>query len=245
MLKLIFLITIISMLGESKMVMVGNYRTVNLSDVQQRNKIEELANYAVVRLTELENARRLKENPNEKNTLNYTLIKVESATSQVVAGVNYRIKLKIREFGCSKNCIVQTCDITVYERLWENFKNLTEYNCKTQQRLLGGKRIIPNDDKDALNALKFGIKVLNERSNNLYMHELIGLDKAIQQIVNGFKYELEFRVGKSSCMKNQMTASENCLTNKDAKEITCTATILDQPWISGIRYKLMNSDCKF
>ncbi|XP_068135676.1 cystatin-2-like [Hyperolius riggenbachi] len=69
-------------------------------------------------------------------------MKVISAQSQVVAGTNYDLHVKVGKTNCRKNgnaanadsnsCVVNqvlTCYFEVYQRSWENYNEVTKSSC--------------------------------------------------------------------------------------------------------------------
>ena len=61
------------------------------------------------------------------NTGPLHLVKVMSAETQVVAGLNYRLKLEFARKNAVGGSIV--CDVTVWDQSWTNTRKLTESKC--------------------------------------------------------------------------------------------------------------------
>jgi hypothetical protein len=184
--------------------------------------------------------------PMDLSKFNYSLVEVVSAQSQVVAGLNYFIQIRMKQASCKRNCQIEKCDLEIYDRKWENFRNLTNFDCiklKKQQRL-GALTEIPLTNELALQALDFAIARINQETNDLFQHKLVKLNKAFKQVVAGFKYVFDFSIGRTTCTKNDLgqVNLKQCPLQENAKVKTCTAEIWDQPWLDR-RYRMMNQNC--
>jgi hypothetical protein len=174
--------------------------------------------------------------------------------------MNYFLQIRIKDTACPKNCDNEICNIAVYVRPWENYRELTNFTCrkivankpqsvsqkKTQtisQKPLGAMMQIENDNSEALKALDFGIKSLNEKSNDLFTQKLVKVDKIFRQVVAGMNYAFEFTMGRSNCTKVTGVNSANCFVGQSSKLSQCKINVWDQPWIEESRYKLTRSDC--
>ncbi|KDP21894.1 hypothetical protein JCGZ_03032 [Jatropha curcas] len=91
--------------GAAVAALVGGWQPIkNLNDPH----VVEIANYAVGEY-------------NKRSTANLKLGKVVKGETQVVAGTNYRLVLEVNG-GASKDY-----EAVVWEKTWENFKNLTSF----------------------------------------------------------------------------------------------------------------------
>ncbi len=54
----------------------------------------------------------------------FSLTKINSLATQVVAGVNYKFNIEV-----NVNNQVKTCDVVVYERAWQNFRQVLSAAC--------------------------------------------------------------------------------------------------------------------
>ncbi|CAG0902730.1 unnamed protein product [Darwinula stevensoni] len=72
----------------------------------------------------------------------FMVVEVIQAWSQVVAGVNYKLKVKMGETDCPKSAAgsvgdynvksggrTRICEVVVYERPWQNFSQVTSVQC--------------------------------------------------------------------------------------------------------------------
>ncbi|KAM8851581.1 cystatin-like [Synchiropus picturatus] len=82
-----------------------------------------------------------------KDPFYFTLLEVQSAKAQVVAGINYILEVKLARTSCLKgnttgeSCVLKLgmnenlmfeefqCHFVVLEVVWEDSRNLTEMNC--------------------------------------------------------------------------------------------------------------------
>ena len=125
--------------------------------------------------------------------------------------MNYFIQMRIKDSSCKKNCDNEICKITVYEKKWEDYRSLTNFACRkivakkpvkaVADKHVGAMNQIDKNDAEALKALDFGIKSLNEKSNDLFEQKLVKVEKVFRQIVAGLNYSFEFTMGRSNCTK--------------------------------------------
>jgi hypothetical protein len=222
--------------------LVGGYKTLDVEDEKVRPILYDIATFSVDKIAEQRMAEQIAQGVQFNQTakpLKYSLIRVVAAKSQVVAGVNYQLTIRMKDADCQRACPVEICDLVVYDKPWEKIRNVTNVNCKKRKVILGGLNEIPSDNEAALEALEYGLKKINEQSNDLYLQKLVKVDKIYRQIVSGYKYVYEVSLGKSNCMKNtQVENLEVCPV--DEKNVKKTKIeIWDQPWLETSRYKLM------
>lgn len=62
-------------------------------------------------------------------TQTYEYNRLISASSQVVAGMKYKVQFLVRKKNCNNQC-VQSCSAVVYEQSWTNTRELLDYSCK-------------------------------------------------------------------------------------------------------------------
>ena len=77
------------------------------SNKEAYQEIKKFANYAV---NEIANERRNKTN---ESRLRLQLIRIINAEKQVVSGINYFLKLRLKEANCRTDCITEVCDVRV------------------------------------------------------------------------------------------------------------------------------------
>lgn len=80
--------------------------------------VVEMAQFAAAAISQARNA---------EEPLN--LIEVVSAASQVVAGMNYKLKISLRDSSTSEQTL---CDVVVFYRSWTNTRTLTSSACLQQ-----------------------------------------------------------------------------------------------------------------
>ena len=224
--------------------MAGGRKPVDLNNQKAQ---EETVKYAKFAINEITNKRR-KEYGN--SALNFNLIRVLEAHTQIVSGINRFIKLRMKDAYCRMNCAVEICSLTIYEQPWTNTTVLKDdYECKSERTrkvyALGRVQNISSNKDEVVNAVNYAIADANIRSNKENYFKLIEITSAQHQIVSGSNYFLEFKVGETNCKKSDGIAeSKNCAHLNASNKITCNVNILDQPWMSS-RYKITRSECEF
>ncbi|RRT59205.1 hypothetical protein B296_00014443 [Ensete ventricosum] len=114
---------------------------------------------------------------------NLTLRKVEGGESQVVAGMNYRLVLEVRDgSGASARY-----EAVVWEKTWEHFRKLTSY--RKLVLAVGGWTPIKNiSDPDVGEIAEFAVAEHNhEAATNLTLCKVV---KGETQVVAGINYKL-------------------------------------------------------
>lgn len=229
--------------GNKKQMLLGGRKDADINEPEMKRKLEELSSFALAKIAE----KRASENNGglSSNKLSYSLVRIVSAQTQVVAGTNYFIKLRMKEAECKKQCKIELCDLSVYVVSWLNKTELTDHECKQRQsNLLGGRMAIDAGDENALQAANFAVKHLSMKSNSLYHLRLIALTNAQRQIVNGINYFLTFSMGQTKCTKSELLDESKCQVEDETKGQKCSVTVLDQPWNeSGPRYTLTRDEC--
>lgn len=241
MIKIVILIICISTVWGQIGGLMGGKKELDLKDPKVKEKITELATYGLEQIG-LKRAEELAKEKgfSEVKPLNYSLLRIHSAQSQIVAGVMYYINFRMKE---NDGQDVEVCNIKVWEKKWENFTQLTDFNCKKKHSLFGANQKISNDDEYALNALNFAVDRLNQKSNDLFHQKISKVDKVYRQIVNGVKYTVEFKLASTKCQKNQKEVNlKTCSVEPEAKVQSYKVTVLDQPWMNENRYQLMTSE---
>lgn len=105
---------------------------------------------------------------------------ITSANKQLVAGVNYFLTIEMQPEECASlkdndevassadplMCELkhEECDMTIWEKVWLNSTELTEFECKTRRVVnnLGARHRIDNEDESARHALDFAIAEMNK-----------------------------------------------------------------------------------
>lgn len=208
------------------------------ADKEELDNLRRLANFGVKSISE----QRALENGNKKVDLEFLrLVRVQK---QVVAGLNYFLTVRLKQPNCSSECNVEQCEMTIWEKPWENFTELTEFNCKKYHSLFGSDIRIEDDNKYALKALNFALEKINQQSNDYYKMKIHSVDKTYRQIVNGMKYTFICKLARTKCTKNakDLLNLEECplLENSSLKSVKIS--VLDRPWKQEQRYELKSTD---
>ena len=223
----------------------GGIMDIDTEDSSIRSTLYDLAQYGADKIA-MQRMSNMSRPITGDKALNYSIIRVVSARTQVVAGMNYFMQVRMKDAKCQQDCDVELCDLVIYVRPWEDYKELSNFKCTKLgiQRPLGSPVEIEKNDPDALRALDFGIKALNEKSNDLYTQKLVKLNKVYKQIVAGWNFSFNFTVGRSNCTKNApVLSSSKCVVAQNAKLTDCNLEVWDQPWLGQSRYKLTKSSC--
>jgi hypothetical protein len=231
--------------------LVGGRKELDVENDEVLAVLKDLSNFSLTqigrkRASDAARESGVADKPLDLSLFNYSLVEVVSAQSQVVAGVNYFLKIRMKQASCRRNCPIERCELEIYEKKWQNFRNLTNFECVKviKQQRLGALTEIPLTNELALQALDFAIARINQETNDLFQHKLVKLNKAFKQVVAGFKYVFDFSIGRTTCTKNDLgqVNLKTCPLQENAKVKNCTAEIWDQPWLDR-RYKMMNQNC--
>ena len=239
--------------------MVGGIKTLDISTEETRKRIDKLVEFGLDQLAKRRMAEKLaadstlKESSVIENPLKYVAVETTDVRTQVVAGLNYFIKVKINEANCTDNCDIEECELTIWDKPWENFKNLTDFKCKKQAIRFGGRRKISPSNREAIKALHYAVFKMNQASNDLFYSKPVKVDKVFKQIVNGIKYTIVFKIAPTECKKNSETVlshtelNECAASDVESKSMNCKVVVLDKPWLNeskdAVRYNVMNQDC--
>lgn len=262
--SIIFLVICVASLRyASALGLMGGRKQYDLNVPENLEKIENLSKYGVKTLAE----RRMKaakesnkvSTSSEPKQYNHRVI---SAESQVVAGMKYYINIKMNDASCRTLCAIEECQLVVWERVWENFQNLTSFMCNEnneENQLMGlyansenGNKGIQvgtvkktEIDESSQAALDKIVTDLNAQINSNFVHKLTEVASVKKQMVSGFSYKFEFSVSKTSCKKTpeNLKSSERCEIQADTKPMTCTGSIWDRVWVPE-RYENIEFDCQ-
>lgn len=166
----------------------------------------------------------------------------------------------MNDANCRQFCAVEECDLVVWERVWENFVNLTSFNCETKKTenivntfadpkkrqksgiLVGQVKTVEIDDKSqaALDQIMLGI---NLKMNSIYLHKVKAVKEIKKQMVAGILYRFTFQIAKTSCDRRQKSI-DTCQIQEDARVLECTASVLDKVWMPT-RYSNIHFDCNY
>ena len=259
---ILFLIASLSALCVSAKVgggrpMMGGRRAFDMSNEENRKLVDSLIEFSLTKLGEQRTQEAAKAAGGKVSAdfkpLKYSAVSlIGDVESQVVAGANYYFKLKVKEAECTDKCKYEVCEMTVWDKPWENFRELTNVVCKKKSHSLGGKRKISPDNKEARKALHFAVLKMNKESNELFYSKPVSVNQAYKQVVSGIKYTVVFDYGKTECKKNEgklLSHAElsECATKANEKSQVCKVIVVDKPWLKDSkeesRYQVMNSDC--
>ena len=233
--------------------MPGGRMVLNVEDKNMSDVILDLVSFGLGEIGKQRKAEAVakalenNESLDDLPSFNYSFVEVMSAQRQVVAGLNYFITLRMKDADCKRGCTIEQCDLTIYVVPWQDTRTLTDFTCVKKVAKVGGIQEIDVQDEGALKALEFAITTINARSNDMFLQKPLSLDKASKQVVNGYKYILEFTMARTKCTKQGNPAlvdlSECELLDKN-KVSRCVVEVWDQPWVAGPRYKLMRNECQ-
>ncbi|KAL7042638.1 hypothetical protein ACKWTF_001228 [Chironomus riparius] len=164
----------------------------------------------------------------------YSIVRVISATSQVVAGLKYKIKAEL--LVGESNVI---CDFEVWERAWIKDGRQVKIDCDNQKlysfkqnpvsqrgrkTIVGGPSEVSSDDEDAIKLLNEHITRLDSGSDSPL--EVVRIDKVSKQVVAGIKYNIKgvFKAGSD--------------------EKTCSVSIWHRAWIKTDDGTKIEANCE-
>ncbi|XP_046658469.1 uncharacterized protein LOC124352819 isoform X2 [Homalodisca vitripennis] len=220
---------------QQRRVMVGGLTPANPNDAN----VKEAANFAVSEVDRRSNS-----------LFSSKLLVVKEAKTQVVAGVNYHLKLQLVESNCRKGSavnsacspaagkVVQECDVVVYDRPWDKHRELISVRCSPvadnkvrNQRdvLVGGQSPADPNDAGVKKAAKFAVSEIDRRSNSLFSSKLVVVKEAKTQVVAGTNYYLKLQLVETNCRKGtKVNSACNAAPDKVIQE--CDVVVYDRPW---------------
>jgi hypothetical protein len=230
---------------------LGSRRDCNLSDPNVYQKLEKFSMLGLEEIANKRNAKAALANTNnnqQQRPLSYSLLKILSAQSQVVSGVNYYIDVMMKEASCGSSCTNEACTLTIWDRPWLNSTLMTNFTCQNQVSQLGSMQKISVKDAKALKALDFAVSKMNKESNEINYHKPSVIHNIYKQVVNGIKYVFVFKYAPTNCEKHDdlsIFAAEDCTIEKNASVRNCKLIVFDQPWQekSASRYEIKNVNC--
>lgn len=160
----------------------------------------------------------------------------------------------MNDANCRRFCVVETCDMVVYERSWEKFVNMTKFDCITQKAdnmmvvnpspkkaLLGQVKKTQIDEKSQA-ALDHVVNRINMGMNSQFVHKVKAVTDVRKQLVAGMKYTFKFQIGQTSCTDKTTTALETCQFEADSASLDCSASVVDKVWMRE-RYSNIDFKC--
>ncbi|ESP02307.1 hypothetical protein LOTGIDRAFT_172187 [Lottia gigantea] len=177
-------------------------------------------------------------------------LKIVSAKTQVVAGYNYFLKLRV-QYGSE----VKECEVVVWVKAWLNMRKVTSQTCidmsgdePAEPTVLGGV-VSVNVDKESKTAISFGIEQFNSRSNNLFRSLPLKITNLKKQLVAGNLYTFDATIQSSSCRNtpdNAKKGLDECPASNDAtSKQKCSFKVLYQAWVDADKqWTLTDFSCK-
>ncbi len=161
--------------------MAGGRTSLDINDREVLDELQQFSTYGVETLAE----RRFNEiavSSDQTKPVKYDS-RIVSAESQVVAGINYFLKVRITDASCTRSCVEEECNLKIWIKVWENFKNLTSSECKLVSKTkLGESKQVDIDEKSQA-ALDVIVSRLNQQLNSPYYHKLHTVAKVQKQLV--------------------------------------------------------------
>ncbi|XP_059610858.1 uncharacterized protein LOC132257836 [Phlebotomus argentipes] len=177
-----------SLIFQPKPQLLGGPREIDLSD--KSHPIYDIVKESLVSLGKTENGD------------TYSFVRINSATSQVVAGIAYKANLDVKDSD-SKDV---KCDLDVWERSWLTPSREVKFNCDNTKRYTFRQRrsvdaeppkFIPGgpipiddfeNDEKVQNIVKTSLVSFNGEEGNAYkLHRVLG---ATKKVVSGVLYEI-------------------------------------------------------
>uniref|UniRef100_A0A1B6LT23 Cystatin domain-containing protein n=1 Tax=Graphocephala atropunctata TaxID=36148 RepID=A0A1B6LT23_9HEMI len=209
----------------------------------QYPRIQEVAAYAVKAGDE-----------NSHCDLVHALFRVSKAQTQVVAGINYLLKIYIVRTNCTKGeetkpCAplpesqVKTCEAKVYEHFLGDQRDLIKYECSPaicfSGSLQGGLNIADSEDPKVQDRAKYATSELDKLSNSTFNSKLLRVEDAMTQAVSGFSYDLTLKIAETHCLKSHMLPG--CDVPPYNRVQHCSVVVLDRP---GNIQNLLKHSCR-
>lgn len=189
----------------------------------------------------------------------YKIVKIHSASRQVVSGFLFKLKVDIIESDCLKNdnkdsslcgekeaAVPKTCDIVIWDQSWlpqgtetnvtcdqehHTFRSRRSIESHRTKRQVPGAPIDSTNDPDMLKLAKETLVQLDSKSSQDNKYKIVKIHEASKQVVAGVLYKLKVDIVESNCPKHANKDSELCEAKKEATVKTCHIKIWDQPWL--------------
>ncbi|KPP66362.1 cystatin-M-like, partial [Scleropages formosus] len=182
----------------------------------------------------------------------YSVVKVISAESQVVAGVIYYLDVETVRCmkrqsphmeSCPQSDKTETfvCHFELLEVPWENSNQLLKVQCRpsvpkvSASALLGGITPLSPDTPRVQQLAQYAVNQYRLDGQDKYTYSMIKVLSAQEQVVNGLLYYLQVLMGE--CVKE----SAVCTANSSSKTLLCHFTL----WQQAGRLGELQSDMPF
>ena len=201
---------------------VGGFSSIDIDN----EAVKEIAYFAVTKISQSSNSGPL------------TLVAITSASTQVVAGTNYKISLRL----AGADGLHQNCQVEIFDQSWTSTREMKSFNCvphpaPTQTLpdvgnspkttpvdgpVVGGFSSIDINDEAVKDIVSFAVTQISESSNSGPL-TLVEITSASAQVVAGTNYKIGLR-----------------LTSADGLHQNCQVEIFDQSWTSTREMKTFN-----
>ncbi|XP_048259521.1 cysteine proteinase-like isoform X3 [Haliotis rufescens] len=189
--------------------LVGGWENADIS----KDDVQNMAEFALDTVNAKENSQR-------------QMVTIESATTQVVSGINYKIVLRVTNGGTD-----ELCHMTVYDQSWTRTRTLTDYSCKPTT-VLGGVKPA-SLDKDVQAAVMFAVEYHNSRVNSMYRAVAQSVEHVTEQLVAGTLYTFSVSMVDTTCGNspaNKGKGLEDCAVADKPVTTACSYKVLYQAW---------------
>ncbi|XP_029450367.1 cystatin-F [Rhinatrema bivittatum] len=99
------------------------------------------------------------------------------------------------------------------------------------------------DDPGVKRAAKFAVSEYNNRSNDIFVFKISGINKAMIQVVKGLKYILNAKIGRTVCRKNEHYKLKNCEFQTDKilkKTLNCYFEVWIVSWMNMVKVPVLS-----
>ncbi|XP_068086038.1 uncharacterized protein [Anabrus simplex] len=174
------------------------------------------------------------------------LVRVLSASRQVVAGLNIKVSFEMGVTNCLKNgtgdvesCTVdenegtKVCTITLYKKPWANFQEITESGCSSAENVVspvvGAYQPVDVDSERVRTLSNLALSHLEETLDPNTTLVIVNIVDANEQVVFGRNTRLTLEVGASDCLRNDVSNTQPCQLKEGEETKTCTVVIYEEP----------------
>jgi len=191
----------------------GGYTVASVDD----KDVKEMGDFAAQQITEQQIAAGSNSGP-------LTIIEIKSAFTQVVAGKNYKLTLRLAD---ASNANPQTCEVVIFYQSWTNTTELKSSSCnpdgatstKTKREeikveeaaasdpqankpmppLLGGYSSVPVDDPEIETVANWAAAKISAQSNSKTPAKVTKIKSAATQVVAGRNYKIVMELDAQTC----------------------------------------------
>ncbi|KAJ0173805.1 hypothetical protein K1T71_010954 [Dendrolimus kikuchii] len=186
-----------------------------------------------------------------KGNMALKLNKILSANKQKVGGTLTKLSIVLGFLNCSKtvpivfrnDCILEDemglklCEVLIHEKLRMKDQRIT-YTCIDRPVHISFSNKLTKktdlDDSKIRSMVQTALEYLEMQSNKKNKQKIVSVNSVRTQLSAGFLIEIEFTVGYTSCVDNQITDmndSSTCVLLEDEPMRNCKALIWDRSWI--------------